>query len=969
MPDLLERLKSALADRYAVEAEIGRGGMAVVFLAEDLRHHRQVAIKVLHPELAASVGPDRFLREIGLVARLSHPHILALHDSGEADGLLYYVMPFVEGQSLAERLEREKQLPLDEALRITSEVAAALDCAHENGVVHRDIKPANILLARGGVVVADFGIGKAIQASEGDRLTETGLVAGTPAYMSPEQALGDSDIDGRADTYSLACVTYEMMAGAPPFSGPTPQAVQARRAAGEVPSLVVVRDTVPVEMEKVILKALSRTPADRYPTSGAFAEALARAAVMEETTAAGRGSRRLAVAATLAVVTIVLSIGLLAVTRSGESGTEPIEVEDSPAAPGVAVLPFKVSGTGFEYLSEGMIELVTANLEGMRGVRAVPPATVLARWSESVPDDVEPDLVTMLQVAAASGAQYAVRGSVVAVGPLLRLAVSVYETGGVDPLGQANESAYRDSSIAGAVDRLSIGVLRAIGKTGSGELARIDLQDVTTDSPDALRSFLQAQASLRRAEFEDALAGYERAVAEDSTFSLAHLGFGWSLAWDLSREGSGVELLEHWQAAIRHAANERQDLLARTSLSHMGPFMRVDLLEELRQAVRENPDDAFLWFLLGEHYLHVGTASGAFDDYAREAELAFERAMRLVPDFAQYRFHLIELAFSRADSARAAELIAGLEQVAPEAREFGVHFRVAFRSSPDRPGLEADLDTLEQLDALDHAYSKLLGHPRLWPAAQAVIERKRDGPFGRDCGQMQHSLTVGRFREYLAEAAAPPGESTCLYIADMFDLPVSEEVLDSVMTARLDTVLRAGASPIGLRDFGVPVFLADRGRWAAYDSVVALWRASADLAVAQDEPLLERFWGYWIRMLEAYALWTRGEPEQAAEMLEDLPLLARFHSADVRWWLGNLYMELDRPADAAGQFRTLQGVYDTPNWTLAYYRLGEAYEQLGETEKARAQYAYFVDAWRNADPELQPWVDRARARLESIPAK
>jgi serine/threonine protein kinase/tetratricopeptide (TPR) repeat protein len=967
-----------LADRYAVESEIGRGGMATVFLAEDLRHGRKVAIKVLHPELAATVGADRFLREIELVARLNHPHILPLHDSGEADGLLYYVMPFVEGESLAERLEREKQLPLEEVLRITSEVALGLDFAHEHGVLHRDIKPANILLSSAGVVIADFGIGKAIDSADAERLTKTGLVAGTPAYMSPEQGLGDGDIDGRSDTYSLACVTYEMLAGEPPFAGPTPQAVQARRAAGEVPSLSIVRDSVSGRMEAVILKALSRAPADRYPTSGAFAEALAHAAAGDERTSAGRRIRRTIVAAVLIVgFLLVSSVLWLTRTRSGDQVAPPPEAEEGPAVPSVAVLPFNVSGTGFEHLSEGMIELVYANLEGMTNVRPVSPSTVLARWNESVPEDVEPDLLTMLDVAAASGAQYAVRGSVVAAGPLLRFTASVYETSGTDALGQATESAYRDSSFTTAVDQLSIGVLRAIGKTGAGELAGIDLRDVTTDSPDALRAFLLAQAAYRRAEFETAAAEYKRAIAEDSTFSLAYLGLGWSSMWN---SGRGGEALGHWQAAIRHAANERQDLLARASLSHDLIYERTDVLEELRQAVRDDPDDALLWYLLGEHYLHVGTASGAFDDYARHAEDAFERAVSLVPDFAPYRFHLIDLAINRADSVRAAELIAELEHVAPDAREFGIHYRVAFHASPDRPGLQADLDTLEQLGALDRTYETLLGHPRLWPAARAVIERKRADPLGRDCGQMQHSLAVGRYREFLAEAAAPPGESSCLYVADLLGLPVSEAVLDSVMDARLGEIIRTGekvegasvsAWNLGLfRDFGVPVLLANRGRWAAYDSVLSIWSAGADLALSQQDLFAELFLRQWVRMLEAYALWARGEPEQAVETLEDVNLYVRFNSPDARWWLANLYVELDRPADAARQYRTLQGVYGfgAPNWTPAYFRLGEVYEQLGEPELAREQYAYVVDAWAAALGRTGPGEDRCDRR-ESVAAR
>src|SRR5436309_3375401 len=231
MPDLLAVLRDALADRYAVERELGRGGMATVFLAEDLKHRRPVAIKVLHPELAAAVGAERFLREIEIAARLQHPHILPLYDSGAAGSLLYYVMPYVEGESLRDRLNREKQLGLEDAVRITTEVAGALAYAHSHGVVHRDIKPENILLSGGTAVVADFGIARALSvAGESQPLTQTGTVVGTPAYMSPEQATGSDQVGGRSDQYSLACVLYEMLVGEPPFTGATPQAVMARHS-------------------------------------------------------------------------------------------------------------------------------------------------------------------------------------------------------------------------------------------------------------------------------------------------------------------------------------------------------------------------------------------------------------------------------------------------------------------------------------------------------------------------------------------------------------------------------------------------------------------------------------------------------------------------------------------------------------------------------------------------------------------
>ncbi|HEY6060352.1 MAG TPA: serine/threonine-protein kinase, partial [Gemmatimonadales bacterium] len=229
MAELLDTLRNALADRYALERELGHGGMATVFLAQDLKHRRKVAIKVLKPEIAAAIGPERFQREIEIAAQLQHPHILPLYDSGEAAGYLYYVMPYVEGESLRDRLNREKQLPQEDVVKITSEVASALGYAHSREFVHRDIKPENIMLSGGTAVVADFGIARAASAVEQQQLTQTGTVIGTPLYMSPEQGTG-SDVDGRSDQYSLACVVYEMLVGEPPFTGPNVQSIIARHS-------------------------------------------------------------------------------------------------------------------------------------------------------------------------------------------------------------------------------------------------------------------------------------------------------------------------------------------------------------------------------------------------------------------------------------------------------------------------------------------------------------------------------------------------------------------------------------------------------------------------------------------------------------------------------------------------------------------------------------------------------------------
>ena len=276
MADQLERLREALAGHYDVERLLGQGGMAVVYLARDAKHERSVAIKVLKPELSATIGAERFLREIRVAAQLQHPNILGLYDSGVADGLLYYVMPFIEGESLRDRLDREHQLPIEDAVRIVREAAEALHYAHERKIIHRDIKPENILLQGGHALVADFGIAKAVEAASGQKLTETGMAVGTPHYMSPEQSLG-GDMDGRSDEYSLGCVLYEVLVGQPPFDGPNAMAVLARHSLEQVPSMQVVRNSVPDAVEDAVFRALEKTPADRYPSMKEFAEALGEA--------------------------------------------------------------------------------------------------------------------------------------------------------------------------------------------------------------------------------------------------------------------------------------------------------------------------------------------------------------------------------------------------------------------------------------------------------------------------------------------------------------------------------------------------------------------------------------------------------------------------------------------------------------------------------------------------------------------
>jgi len=386
--DSLDRLKVALAERYAIERELGAGGMATVYLARDLKHDRLVAVKVLNPDLAASIGPDRFLREIQVTAKLSHPHILPLYDSGEADGFLYYVMPFVEGESLADRIVREKQLSIKDAVQVTREVAEALAQAHSHGLVHRDIKPGNVLMSGGHAIVADFGIATAVSHAGAEKLTKTGMSVGTPAYMSPEQAMGQ-EVDGRSDIYSLGCMLYEMLVGQIPFTGTTPQQIIARHSMDHVSPPSIMRNTIPGDLEEIVLRSMAKLPADRYRTAFEMAEALA--AVDTTTTMQRRVSpgalqlarrrrwRRILVPAGIALGAIAVAGAAFALLQLSSRPTTGRAATGGPDPKRIAVLYFEdlSRDASLGYLGDGLTETLIERLAG------VPRLTVLSPSSES----------------------------------------------------------------------------------------------------------------------------------------------------------------------------------------------------------------------------------------------------------------------------------------------------------------------------------------------------------------------------------------------------------------------------------------------------------------------------------------------------------------------------------------------------------------------------------------------------------
>jgi len=640
--DALSALSAALADRYRLERELGHGGMATVYLAQDLRHDRAVALKVLKPELAHALGPERFLREIQVTAQLDHPHILPLLDSGDAGGFLYYVMPYVQGETLRTRLMREKQLPLDDALQIAAEVADALNYAHGQGIVHRDIKPENLLLAGRHVRVADFGIARAVTAAGGDSLTATGVAIGTPAYMSPEQAGGSKDVDGRSDLYSLGCVLYEMLAGHPPFTGGTAHEILARHSMDAVPSLAAARPTVPEGLERAIATALAKVPADRFSTAAQFADALARRG-SSATVGAARSSRRVARLAVIAVAGMVTVGGAILMLRP------------SPKAPGyartaIAVLPFQnLSAQGpHAYFAGGLHDELLTQLSKVAALKVISRTSVMGYESTKTP---------LRQIASELGVGSVVEGSVQIEGSRLRVNVQLIDAATDAPVWAERYDRTLDDAFAIQSD-VAQRIVAAVGAALS-DAEQQRLAAVPTANAEAYRLYLQGREYLIRPGFlrrneEIAQQLFETALARDPGFALAHAALSevhgrmfW-FRYDPSPARAARQRAEA-EAALRLAPELPQAHVAMGLAHFWGRRDYRRALEEFRVALKGLPNDARVWQFIGTVHRRLGNWD--------EVLAAFEKATQLNPRDAQLFFgfggYTYQLMHRYADAVRA----------------------------------------------------------------------------------------------------------------------------------------------------------------------------------------------------------------------------------------------------------------------------------------------------------------------------
>ena len=949
---ILEKLRDALREKYRVEQEIGAGGMATVYRAEDLKHHRSVAIKVLRPELAASLGTDRFLREIELAARLQHPHILPLYDSGSDGGFLYYVMPFVEGESLRDRLAKDGSLPLETTVPLIREVASALAYAHGHGVIHRDIKPENIMLSGGHAVVADFGIARAVDAAAGgERLTGMGLSIGTPAYMSPEQATASDEVGPPSDVYSLGCVLYETLSGQPAFSGPSIQSVITKSISGPRPHVREIQKSVPQAIDQVIVKALAQDPAERYATAGEFSDALGRALLGEMT-----GGKRRWGPIVAGVVTALLIVGAFLGYRAWTTR--------SPVRSGaelIAVLPFTTAGSGVELLGEGMVDLLSTNLNAVGGIATVDPRSVLSRWKKQGGTARE----DALEVGRSLEAGSVLMGSVVAAGTEVRINAELTSITG-EALARAQVNGRSDNLIA-LVDSLSLALLRDIWRSKE-PMPSLHVGAITTNSVDAIRAFLGGEKAYREARWDSAIASFSRAVELDSTFALANfrlaLAYGWTGGWQTQHSVAAT------QAAVRFASRLPERDRALLTGYNLFTQARLEAVDSMRRYLASYPKDPDGWFILADAQYHMNPLLGLSPAQLRAP---FDTVIRLDPTLVPAYIHPIENALLHRDSASYARYTRVLDSAVGDTES--AQFKMAGRAvwGPGRDSAFTELANAQVGLSMTAAMSEYYApDPDL-----SVMDRVLQAQLPRLLGNQPQA--VGQIMI-----------SRIAILIGLGRLQDAKVITDSLIAINRDFGFGAVLQPVfaGLLPVdSVRQVIAGLERAPLMHPQLVMTRANIELSQGNhaaarrvlDEGLKQTGEYYTPEakaLLRAYRGWADVVAGDTAAGLRQIDQnLKASGNMGINWASSNLRFHYAGILASRAETRDkgigmLQNTFSTgPDimyLPLTFLLAGRALEDAGRRPDAAAAYGQFIRLWKNADPSLQPRVAEAREGLKRV---
>ncbi len=956
MADPLDRLRTALAGRYTLERELGAGGMAVVYLARDLKHDRPVALKVVRPELTALLGPERFLREIAITGRLQHPHILPLLDSGEADGLLYYVMPYVAGETLRQRLERERQLPVEEALRLVREVADALDYAHRQGVVHRDLKPENLLLEEGHAVVADFGIARAVEAAGGEKLTATGTVLGTPFYMSPEQAMGGV-VDGRSDQYSLGCVLYELLAGTPPFVAPSAEGL-VHQHLSVVPRLVTeVRPSVPGAVAAALQRALAKTAADRYETAGRFGESLGAAmptpapesgvgaSVPPPNTAAGKPVRprpRRALAG--AVLLVLLAVGAFAAWRTGLLSNL-VGGRSAPPAKKEWILVAEFEGPSDEpSLAAAARELVSAALDQSEIVATVPRGQLKeALRLAGKPDTTRVSGEVARELAYRGSIRAVVEGRIERLGKGYTIVIRAVDAEERRAILTVSDVAAGQEALIPSLGNLAKRLRAGLGENESAIRATRPLREAATPSFEAFQLYMRA-VELQNVDADDrrSLALLHEALKIDPDFASAWGSKGF--AHDhLGEEDSS-------RAAFTEALSRKNRLTEyqRLFFAGVGAQLNNDLSSAdaiWQQLVRQNSNDAAA---LGNRAGVLGNA-GRFE----EALECATRAARIGP-FAPRQWILngqfaYQLVLGRLDEAReTAKLLKGRNgrnaelglAVAADDWKRADSVATAYAFDPT-VAIEVRFSACLVSASDQAARGAIRGATRVLQQSQAMARGAGRADLKREAIRAEALLATaaGGVLGRLDSEVARDTLTTALITGGMWalangDTDLARQILGKLNERPADELARHGASPTLLEGW----MAARSGHWDETVRILApAARQGAEIGYVTEAP--GRVPMRWL-VAEAYD--RLGRPDSAAAFFELTLSAARMR------WRERLPLRMIS--------------------SMAHRRLVLLYTRMGRLEEARRHWEIFSATCTRPDPEMLPQIEEARAALVSAEA-
>jgi eukaryotic-like serine/threonine-protein kinase len=976
--DQHHRLATSLQGRYRLDGPLGRGGMAVVYRAHDLRHDRAVALKVLRSDLGAGLAADRFLSEIRLAAQLQHPHILPVLDSGEVPAdpsspvLLWFTMPLVEGESLRDRIRRGGPQSVDDVVRWSRELAEALAYAHGRGIVHRDLKPENVLLSGGHALLADFGLARALERTASERITESGMAVGTPAYMSPEQAMADPALDGRTDLYSLGCVMYELLAGEPPYTGATAQAIIAKRLLDPVPSVRRLRDTIPAGLDLIVGRLLAKVPADRYATADELLAALAATSSGEPESARPSSSWvRLAVAISVAVLVAVLGIVAL---RARARTTPALD----PGA--VAVLPFRVTASdhSLDYLGEGMVDLFAVKLAGP-ALHAAPARQVLSYLHYQPGAGLSPEAGE--DAARRSGAGLVLDGSVVRTGAGLQLSADLRRTdGGGTPL-HATASGPLDS-LPSLVDRVAAALLAGYGGGSSTQLGSLSTSA-------AIAEYLQGKVAHRQGRYRDAVTHFSAALRQDSTFALAALDM--IAAANRTDDVDAQDRSRRLAYASRDRLSPKGAALLRAWVGpkYPAPSSLVDVTAAFQDAVRVAPDVADAWFELGDCQLHYGLLND-LPHPVESAARSLGRALELDSTFLFPLDHLIvaKLYLEDTTDLRTLARLWSARDTASGDRSDYVRWRLALALG-DSAGLARERSRLDRWPDLallllaNDAQTAAVGLGDVGPTLEELRRRAVGGARLRDVRIWERDwlLNRGRPAEALAltDSLRPgepwPGWTRQQRIDDaLFDdgdtaaagadvrvlsqLAASTTRADSVADAiRTRAACRLGFWAISHGD--VP----RARRWA--EKVHAVRLKSQDVYTDDDRAICGSLLAAWLA--------RGGGGAESAALLEqaDSIYLASDVAVDyqvtniVTAWVREAAGDLSGARHAIG--RVSIGLTVSPEFQSTYLReQGRLALAAGDTAAAVTALRRYVALRSDPEPSLRAETDSARALLAGL---